>query len=512
MNNVAIVEKVRSNINYKSFFNFGFDQYALTSHDVKKLLKKDIDIEINPDYYDYIICVGAEAVKYFDKHASVISHQGCLINDKFLPLTSPYLAKLKPETKPAFDAAVENINKYISGESVVNTSKYNKILIEDDEHEAALILERCLSETNSKSVIAIDTETSDLYCRKGRLLGISLCWDTRFGVYIDAYAIDDRVEELLTKIITSRRMVLHNAKFDKHWIKYHLGIEIKNYDDTLILHYLLNENEEHGLKPLAIKYTDLGDYDRELELFKKKYCKQHKIKEKDFSYEYIPFEVLGEYAALDTVATLLLFEKFWPILSKSENLLRCYTQLMLPASDFLTEMEDNGVPLDKEALIQARDIDLTDEIFNLEQSLYDYKAITEFESVTGNKFNPNSVQHLRHVFFDILDLPTPEKVTGTGAISTDKEVLEELADIHPLPGLILKIKQLKKIKSTYIDKMLMYIDADSRLRTGFNLCTTTSGRLSSSGTLNLQQLPRDSKVVKKAIKARPGYKIVSQDL
>ena len=53
---------------------------------------------------------------------------------------------------------------------------------------------------------------------------------------------------------------------------------------------------------------------------------------------------------------------------------------------------------------------------------------------------------------------------------------------------------------------------DSRLRTGFNLHGTTSGRLSSSGKLNMQQLPRDNPTVKGRIKARPGYKIVAMDL
>jgi len=56
------------------------------------------------------------------------------------------------------------------------------------------------------------------------------------------------------------------------------------------------------------------------------------------------------------------------------------------------------------------------------------------------------------------------------------------------------------------------LDRDSRLRTGFNLHTTTSGRLSSSGKLNMQQLPRDNPAVKGCIKARPGYKIVAMDL
>ena len=71
---------------------------------------------------------------------------------------------------------------------------------------------------------------------------------------------------------------------------------------------------------------------------------------------------------------------------------------------------------------------------------------------------------------------------------------------------------MKSIKSKYLDKMLVSIDRDGRLRTNFNLHTTTSGRLSSSGKLNAQQFPRDVKVVKKSIEAAEGNKIVSQDL
>jgi DNA polymerase I-like protein with 3'-5' exonuclease and polymerase domains len=91
-------------------------------------------------------------------------------------------------------------------------------------------------------------------------------------------------------------------------------------------------------------------------------------------------------------------------------------------------------------------------------------------------------------------------------------VLERLGDKHPIAALILKLRKLKKIKATYIDKILIGIDRDSRLRTGFHLHTVTSGRLSSSGKLNMQQLPRDDKRVKNCIDAPEGYSIVSQDL
>jgi DNA polymerase I-like protein with 3'-5' exonuclease and polymerase domains len=144
--------------------------------------------------------------------------------------------------------------------------------------------------------------------------------------------------------------------------------------------------------------------------------------------------------------------------------------------------------------------------------LYEYPEIREFEEEQGKQFNPNSVVQLRKFLFDKLKLIPTGKKTGTNADSTDKEVLEALGDQHEIPALILEIRKKNKIKNTYLDKIIPQLDRDSRLRTNFNLHSTTSGRLSSSGKLNMQQLPRDNPAVKGCIKARPGYKIISMDL
>ena len=81
-----------------------------------------------------------------------------------------------------------------------------------------------------------------------------------------------------------------------------------------------------------------------------------------------------------------------------------------------------------------------------------------------------------------------------------------------MPKLILDIRQKTKLISTYIDKLLPVIDKDQKVRTGFNLTSTTSGRLSSSGKFNMQQLPRDNPIIKGCVVAPPGYKIVAADL
>jgi DNA polymerase I-like protein with 3'-5' exonuclease and polymerase domains len=114
--------------------------------------------------------------------------------------------------------------------------------------------------------------------------------------------------------------------------------------------------------------------------------------------------------------------------------------------------------------------------------------------------------------FDFIGLNPTGKKTGTGANSTDAEVLGILAEKSEIPEHILAIRQKSKIKNTYLDKIIPQLDKDSRLRTSFNLHSTTSGRLSSSGKLNMQQIPRDNPIVKGCIRASTGSQIVAMDL
>ena len=157
-------------------------------------------------------------------------------------------------------------------------------------------------------------------------------------------------------------------------------------------------------------------------------------------------------------------------------------------------------------------ITINEAIEKATNNLYSFKEIKELEESRGVSFNPNSVQQLRELLFDRLGLNPLHKLTGTGVQSTDAEVLESLDGQHPIVNSLLTIRKLNKIKNTYIDKLITELDKDGRIRTGFNLITTTSGRLSSSGKFNAQQIPRDEARVKGSIVARPGYKIVSQDL
>ena len=95
-------------------------------------------------------------------------------------------------------------------------------------------------------------------------------------------------------------------------------------------------------------------------------------------------------------------------------------------------------------------------------SLYKDERVRKFEQIQGKEFNPNSTLQLRKLLFDFLVLILLARKTGTGADSTDAEVLKELSTQSPVPQLILDIRQKSKIKNTYLDKIIPQLDRDSR--------------------------------------------------
>ena len=106
--------------------------------------------------------------------------------------------------------------------------------------------------------------------------------------------------------------------------------------------------------------------------------------------------------------------------------------------------------------------------------------------MAGETFNLDSPKQLAHILFEVMGL-TPLKKNQRG-YSTDAAVLKELAKAHELPGLVLRYRELAKIKSTYIDALPRMRATDGRVHTCFNETVTTTGRLSSSDP-NLQNIP-----------------------
>lgn len=509
MKKVALIDKAPNRTRYSDYFPFEYDHYHMSSVPITKLLKKDVDLEVDLSPYDLVILVGSEAAKEYAKVTSVTNMAGQIVNDKFICITNPSMLSFKPEGKPDFQRALDKIIKFYNDESkagvvgdfagISNTEEAKNYLVE--------ILQ------NAEGYVAWDTETTALYPRDGYVLGVSLSYKLKQGRYILTDCLDEECIELLQNIADKFFTIFHNMKFDYKMLNYHLGIKFPRdkVHDTMVMHYVLDENDSHSLKQLALKYTDYGAYDDALDEFKKEYCSSNSILQDEFTYDLIPFDVIAIYAAKDTGVTLELFHKFWPIVQKSEKFVWVYKNLLLEGTLFLMDMEEVGIPVSKERMAAAKKY-LDERILEAKEVIYEFDEVKQFEKNEGKIFNPGSVMQLRTILFDYLQLSPTGKRTATGAISTDAEVLKQLAEEHPLPAAILTVRQLTKIQNTYINKILPELDRDGRIRTNFNLIFTTSGRLSSSGKFNAQQIPRDDPIIKGCLKAPLGYKIVSQDL
>lgn len=507
--NIAIIDKAPSRNDYSKYFPFAFDLFHMSSVPVTKLTKKDVDLDIDTDLYELVILVGSEAAKEYAKITSVTNMAGIMVNEKFVAISNPAMLIFKPEGKPDFERAVSKILKYAEGKkSDIAAGDFKGI---DDPEEAMTFLLEVLH--SNAPYVGMDTEGTGLYPRDGYVLGLSITYKPGHGRYILLDVLTDDHFAIVQSIIYKYEIVFHNMKYDVKMLEYHtpLRFDRTRTHDTMVQHYVLDENGQHGLKALALKYTNFGDYDSELDDFKVHYCTTHGMLQEDFTYDLIPFDIISRYASIDTAVTFVLHDKFIKIIKENPKLWYVYRNILLPGTFFLNDMEEVGIPIHRTRM-RAAEAYLDTEIFEAKQALYNFEEVHRLEKDQGAIFNPNSVPQLRKLLFDYLNLTPTGKLTKTGAVSTDAEVLEELSEEHPLPKAILTVRQLSKMKNTYISKILPQLDRDGRIRTNFNLIFTTSGRLSSSGKFNAQQIPRDNPIIKGCIVAPEGYSIISQDL
>ena len=112
----------------------------------------------------------------------------------------------------------------------------------------------------------------------------------------------------------------------------------------------------------------------------------------------------------------------------------------------------------------------------------------EIYQLAGRRLNIASPKQLQELLFDRVEVAGDQKTAKTGP-STDADVLEELAPLHPLPAKILEYRQYAKLKSTYVDALPeMVCPETGRVHASFNQVVAATGRLSSSDP-NLQNIP-----------------------
>lgn len=196
-------------------------------------------------------------------------------------------------------------------------------------------------------------------------------------------------------------------------------------------------------------------------------------------------------------------EPDWQMLKADADLWNLYNEVELPLVEVLREMEAAGVRMDVTKLKEAETM-LTAELEALEQRIYD---------LAGEPFNINSPRQVGELLFDKLQLDSKAKKSKTGQYSTSEEVLMGLKEKHPIIGLILDYRELKKLVTTYIAALPGYIAQDGKIHTTYNQTVTATGRLSSSNP-NLQNLPIRSergRFIREAVIPDDGCLFLSAD-
>ncbi len=189
--------------------------------------------------------------------------------------------------------------------------------------------------------------------------------------------------------------------------------------------------------------------------------------------------------------------------SKTSPLQQVYQTIDLPLVPVLLRMEQTGVRIDP-AVLNTMSSRLSVEIDNLAERIY---------ADSGEKFNINSPKQLGEVLFNKMGLPKPMKYGKGKVVSTAQDVLEELAEAHPIAALVIEHRQLQKLKGTYLDALPQLVDSAGRIHTTFNQVGTATGRLSSTNP-NLQNIPTRTAIgreIRAAFIAAPGNLLMSAD-
>jgi len=338
------------------------------------------------------------------------------------------------------------------------------------------LLEQLALHVAGQDICAIDVETTGFNAERNSLLCISI-GITETQSYVLTPESWTHNPELVNLILSEGNWVLHNAKFDTHFLR-KLEPTFTYSNDTLLMHYLLDERPGvHGLKYLSSTRLALPDYESELLAY---------LPRKGASYDNIPSDVLYRYAGQDAQYTLRLYHQLQREMEDDQHahhILRAY-DFLINAQKALGEIESHGFVIDKDAL-QELEFFLGDTLLDLEQQL---------DSIVPG-INPRSPKQVGNYLYDQQNYQEVKLFRNHKPRSTSREALEKLQVLYPddtfIPTL-LTYRDAKKIMSTYVLPVEQAIDPDGRLRTDFKLHGTVTGRLSSSKP-NLQNVPRPTK-------------------
>ncbi len=386
-----------------------------------------------------------------------------------------------------------------------DAGKTEYAVVESDEE-----VNRAIDGLMRREYLACDIETATVL-RTASLLCFGICWEKN-KVLIFPMEVIKRHHARFKELFENPRIkwIFHNGKFDSYYLNRE-GFKFDIAEDTMLIHYNLDETPgTHGLKQLAAIELGANEWADELKPWLGGTAGGGKL---GTSFQVIPREPLYKYLAADCDYTWQLWGVLRPRMEKDPILVKVYEKILIPASNFLREVESHGMWIDPDRVYELRK-DVTERMAVLLAELREMaEEITKGEV---KELNPNSPKQIQTVVFKHLRLkPLPEEKDNFVPGSTNKDNIDRMQP-HPFTTKLLKYRRLAKALGTYIDGLVKKLNPDGRLRSVYLIHGTVTGRLS-SGAPNLQNVtrydPRDPEAVnvKSMFAAPPGRMLVEMD-
>ncbi len=386
--------------------------------------------------------------------------------------------------------------KPTAGYKTIATEKPSYHLITSPEERKEL-LELLLTQSS----ICFDTETTDIDALHADLVGFSFSYKPREAFYVAVPQDFEKAKAILHEfkqvfLDISIEKIAHNMKYDLK-VLHRYGIHLDGpLFDTMIAQYLINPESKQGMDFLATYYLNYQPISIEA-LIGKKGKNQGNMAD-------LRPEEISDYACEDADITFQLKQILEPEIQKP-HLYHLFYEMEMPLVSVLKEIEQEGIAIDTAALDQ----------FSKELDVRITELDKEILSAAGETFNIDSPKQLGEILFEKLKISAKAKKTKTGQYATSEDILQKHEHDHPIIPMILEYRQLRKLKSTYVDPLPTLCDKiDGRIHTNFMQTVTATGRLSSNNP-NLQNIPvrtAKGREIRRAFVARSAdYQLMAVD-
>ena len=390
----------------------------------------------------------------------------------------------------------------------------------------------CIDLLIEKGRCAFDLETNGLNTRvelrnvpTAKIVGVCLAHNSSEGIYIPVGHDDteynlphDFMVRELKRLVMNCVCIYHNFKFDGAILK-NLGIfnpDETMYEDTLIMAAI----EDASRKELNLKVLSA-------EILKRPMIEIDGLGITGNTKKVVAFNMVHPrkavfYGGSDAMNTFGLYEALTEKLNTQDPTKKAGPWAIYNVEKrclFVTmEMENNLIRIDIPYLKEIQKT-MNDKCTDLLNGIFD---------LVGRKFDINSNKQLGTLLFDELKIPYPSKErTASGQYQVTEEILDAIESDLPVAKMILSFRGLQKLVGTYVTNLIINTDENSEAKFQMNQNRADTGRYTASGGkglyvdgcsgVNCQNIPTydkkdpDSIDIRKALRARPGKKIVTID-